>query len=112
MPHDNSLFPTEENYFALRHDLTNRIRSAQIKTALAVNKELILLYWQIGREILARQQVEGRGDKVIARLAQDLKRKFPNAQGFSQRNLKYMRAFAEAWPDAKSHELRALGRFW
>ncbi|WP_035994984.1 PDDEXK nuclease domain-containing protein [Leptolyngbya sp. KIOST-1] len=91
--------PDEDNYVALLSELKKRIRSAQVKAALAVNRELILLYWQIGREILAQQQVEGWGGKVIERLAQDLKREFPDMQGFSQRNLKYMRAFAEAWPD-------------
>jgi predicted nuclease of restriction endonuclease-like (RecB) superfamily len=99
MPQTPALFPEDENYFALLSGLKKRIRSAQIKAALAVNKELILLYWQIGREILARQQTEGWGGKVIDRLAKDLKREFPDIQGFSPRNLKYMRTFAEAWPD-------------
>lgn len=99
MPQPPALFPEDDNYFALLSGLKKRIRSAQIKATLAVNKELILLYWQIGREILARQQVEGWGGKVIDRLAKDLKREFPDMQGFSSRNLKYMRAFAEAWPE-------------
>ena len=99
MPQTPALFPEDENYFALLSGLKKRIRSAQIKAVLAVNKELILLYWQIGREILARQQAEGWGSKVIERLAQDLKREFPDMKGFSRSNLMYMRAFAEAWPD-------------
>lgn len=99
MPQPPALFPEDENYFALLSGLKKRIRSAQVKAVLAVNKELILLYWQIGREILARQQAEGWGGKVIDRLAKDLKREFPDMQGFSPRNLKYMRTFAEAWPD-------------
>ena len=94
-----TLFPDEENYFALLSGLKKRIQSAQTKAVLAVNKELILLYWQIGREIRARQQAEGWGGRVIDRLAQDLKREFPNMKGFSRSNLMYMRAFAEAWPD-------------
>ncbi len=60
----------------------------------------MLLYWQIGRDILARQDREGWGAKVIERLAQDLRNAFPDMKGFSPRNLKYMRAFAEAWPEA------------
>lgn len=80
-------------------DLKQRIRSAQIKASLAVNSELIWLYWQIGRGILQRQREQGWGTKVIERLAQDLVREFPEMRGFSPRNLKYMRAFAEAWPD-------------
>jgi predicted nuclease of restriction endonuclease-like (RecB) superfamily len=59
----------------------------------------VLLYWQIGREILVRQQQEGWGAKTIDRLAKDLKQEFPEMKGFSPRNLKYMRAFAEAWSD-------------
>lgn len=54
-------------YEALLRDLKNRIRSARIRSALAVNRELVLLYWQIGREILARQEAEKRGAKVIER---------------------------------------------
>ncbi|MBE7380477.1 MAG: DUF1016 family protein [Leptolyngbya sp. SIO1E4] len=99
MPESPNLFPDEENYFALLNDLKSRIRSAQIKAALAVNKELILLYWQIGQEILTRQETEGWGSKVIERLAKDLKREFPDITGFSTRNLKYMRSFAGAYPD-------------
>ena len=98
MPQDKSLFPAD-NYDVFLKDLKTRIRRAQVKAALAVNQELIILYWQIGREILARQQQEGWGAKVIDRLAKDLKREFPDMKGFSPRNLKYMRAFAEAYPD-------------
>ena len=58
-----------------------------------------MLYWQIGRDILARQGREGWGAKVIERLAQDLRSAFPTMKGFSRANLMYMRAFAEAWPD-------------
>ena len=99
MPKSPILFPDDENYFALLDGLKRRIRTAQLKAALAVNQELILLYWQIGREILVRQQEEGWGRKVIERLARDLKREFPDMKGFSRTNLMYMRAFAEAWPD-------------
>jgi hypothetical protein len=59
---------------------------------------LILLYWSIGRDILARQRAEGWGAKVIDRLAVDLHRAFPEMTRISARNPKYMRAFAEAWP--------------
>ncbi len=93
----NPLSP--DNYRQFLQSLKDRIRSAQVKAALAVNQELILLYWQIGREILDRQHQEGWGTKVIDRLAKDLKRDFPDMTGFSARNLKYMRAFADANPD-------------
>src|SRR4051812_2703872 len=80
-------------------ELKERIRTAQLKAAVSVNRELVLLYWQIGRDILARQKEHGWGAKVIDRLAADLRRDFPGMEGFSPRNLKYMRAFAQAWPD-------------
>src|SRR6476469_5817586 len=80
-------------------ELKERIRTAQLKAAVSVNRELVLLYWQIGRDILARQKEHGWGAKVIDRLAADLRREFPGMEGFSPRNLKYMRAFAQAWPD-------------
>lgn len=88
-----------EGYAQWLSDLKSRIYSAQQRATLAVNRELVLLYWNIGRDILARQADQGWGAKVIERLAQDLRIAFPDMKGFSPRNLKYMRAFAEAWPD-------------
>ena len=98
MPEQTSLF-SDTNYAAFLNGLKARIRLAQVKAALAVNQELILLYWQIGRDILTRQQTEGWGAKVIQQLAKDLKREFPDMRGFSRSNLLYMRAFAEAYPE-------------
>lgn len=82
-------------------ELKTRIHSAQQRATLAVNRELVQLYWQIGRDILARQAEQGWGAKVIERLAQDLRTTFPTMKGFSRANLMYMRAFAEAWPEAE-----------
>lgn len=79
--------------------LKTRIRAAQTRAVSAVNSELILLYWQMGQDIREQQKQQGWGTKVIDRLATDLQRDFPDMKGFSSRNLKYMRAFAEAWPD-------------
>ncbi|MDQ3001215.1 MAG: PDDEXK nuclease domain-containing protein [Fibrobacterota bacterium] len=93
------LTPPPEGYADWLADLKGRIHTAQQRTTLAVNRELVLLYWQIGRDILTRQAEQGWGAKVIERLAQDLRAAFPDMKGFSPRNLKYMRAFAEAWPD-------------
>ena len=81
-------------------ELKARIRSAQVRAAVSVNRELILLYWQIGSDILARQQTEGWGAKVIDRLSRDLMHEFSDMKGFSVRNLKYMRKFAETYRDA------------
>jgi hypothetical protein len=91
--------PTPKTYPALLAALKARIRDAHLRTAVSVNRELILLYWEIGRDILLRQAAEGWGTAVIDRLARDLHRDFPDMTGLSPRNLKYMRAFAEAWPD-------------
>lgn len=88
-----------ENYDNFLRSLKERIRTAQVRAALAVNKELVLLYWQIGREILERQKQEGWGAKVITKLTKDLKAEFPEMKGFSSRNLNYMRSFAESYPD-------------
>lgn len=96
MGEELSLFA--EGYDAFLRDLKERIRTAQVRAALAVNRELALLYWQIGRDILTRQQQQGWGVKVIDRLSADLRQEFPEMQGFSSRNLRYMRAFAEAYP--------------
>lgn len=91
------LLPT--GYDEFLRELKERIRSAQVRAALAINRELVLLYWQIGREILSQQQQQGWGAKVINQLAKDLKKAFPEMKGFSRSNLLYMRAFAQAYPD-------------
>ncbi|MFZ2853703.1 MAG: PDDEXK nuclease domain-containing protein [Rhodocyclaceae bacterium] len=96
-----SLEAAPEGYADWLAELRNRIHTAQQRAALAVNRELVLLYWQIGCDILTRQAEQGWGAKVIERLAHDLRTAFPQMKGFSPRNLKYMRAFAEAWPDAE-----------
>lgn len=93
------LQPAPEGYTEWLTDLKGRIHSAQQRATLAVNRELVLLYWQIGRDILERQAAQGWGSKVVDRLADDLRAAFPDMKGFSPRNLKYMRAFAQAWPD-------------
>lgn len=93
-------------------DLKGRIHAAQQRATLAVNRELVLLYWQVGHDILTRQAEQGWGSKVIDRLAQDLRAAFPRMKGFSPRNLKYMRAFAEAWPDAEFVQQAAAQLPW
>ena len=88
-----------EDYETFLHGLKERIRTAQVRAALAVNRELTLLYWQIGQDILQRQRQQGWGAKVVTKLAKDLQNEFPSMKGFSRTNLLYMRAFAEAYPD-------------
>lgn len=79
-------------------DVKARVTSARASAILAANSALIALYWEIGSEILTRERREGWGSRVIDRLSGDLRREFPDMTGFSRSNLKYMRAFAEAWP--------------
>ena len=95
----SDLSPISHDYDSFLRDLKERIQAAQIQASLAVNRELVLLYWQIGHDILTRQQQQGWGAKVIDKLAKDLQQEFPQMKGFSPRNLKYMRAFAETYPD-------------
>ena len=90
-----------EGYADWLSALKHKIHHAQQRATLAVNRELVLLYWQMGSDILQRQAEQGWGAKVIERLAHDLRTAFPDMKGFSSRNLKYMRAFAESWPDAE-----------
>lgn len=92
-------FQLTEDYSSLLIDLRERISGAQVRAALAVNRELVVLYWQSGNAILARQRQHGWGAKVIDRLSADLRQSFPDIKGFSPRNLKYMRALAEAYQD-------------
>lgn len=87
------------DYAGLLADLKQRIASERVRVALAANSAMVLLYWDIGRSILQRQAEQGWGAKVIDRLSADLQEAFPDMQGLSSRNLKYMRKFAESWPD-------------
>lgn len=87
------------DYAAWLSDIKTRVQAARSRAALAANAELVTLYWQIGNQILQRQQSAQWGDKVLDRLASDLREAFPDMKGFSRANLKFMRAFAQAWPD-------------
>ena len=89
--------------------LKDTIRQARLRASLAVNAELVRLYWHIGRDILDRQEGSGWGGKVVERLAADLRAEFPEMRGLSRANLLYMRAFAAAWPDPAIVQ-RAVGR--
>ncbi|MCU1260943.1 MAG: hypothetical protein JWO80_3828 [Bryobacterales bacterium] len=93
------LISNSKSYQDLLARLKSQIRTAQVRAAVAVNRELVMLYWGIGKEILQRQAGEGWGSKVVDRLAKDLRSEFPDMSGFSRTNLLYMRAFAETWPD-------------
>ncbi|WP_439236458.1 PDDEXK nuclease domain-containing protein [Lonepinella koalarum] len=94
---DNNTLPSD--YTQWLAEIKQRVAQARHKAVLAVNTELVCLYWQIGREILERQAQQGWGSKVIDRLGRDLREAFPDMKGFSRANLMYMRAFAETWSD-------------
>jgi predicted nuclease of restriction endonuclease-like (RecB) superfamily len=90
-----------DGYEELLRRLKHEIASARTRAALAVNEELIRLYWRLGAEIVARQERDGWGAQTIKRLAADLRREFPGMTGLSERNLKYMRQLAKIWPDSQ-----------
>ncbi len=91
-------------------DVKRRVRAAQQRASLAVNRELIALYWSIGRDLLERRGKSRWGDGVIDRVSADLRAEFPNMEGFSRSNLKYMRQFAEAWPEFDEIGQQAVGQ--
>ena len=80
-------------------EIRDRIRSAQTRAHLAVSRELILLYWQIGRDIVSRQKHEGWGKSVIERLASDVQKEFPSIEGLSARNIWRMRGLYLAYSE-------------
>jgi hypothetical protein len=86
------------DYAAWLESVKARVHAARSRPALSVNSEMIQLYHSIGSDILERQTHQGWGSKVIARAADDLKAAFPDMKGFSVRNVKYMRFFAEHCP--------------
>lgn len=92
--------PPMGNYVALLGDIKQRIRHAQTRAWMAVNAEMIRLYWCIGQLIDSRQRHEGYGTAVIPRLAHDLHNELPEVKGFSERNIKRMLAFYRLYSDA------------
>ena len=86
------------DYTGLLADIKQRVRHAQTRAVLAVNGELIRLYWEIGALIDTRQKKEGWGAGVIPRLARDLHNELPEEKGFSERNIKQMLAFCREYP--------------
>jgi len=94
-----------DNYIKLFTEIKQKIKEAQLKTVVAANSQMLLLYWQLGNYIIANQQAKGWGAKIIDKLSADLKKEFPQLKGFSSRNLKYMKHFATAY------DINVLGRF-
>ena len=107
MPRASDKIPA--SYPILLEDIKLRIRTAQVKAALSVNRELIELYWHIGRSIVKRQRAEGWGKSIVKRLSQDIQKEFAGIMGFSPQNLWYMRAFYTAWTDEVQNLQRPVG---
>ena len=104
----SSLVPTD--YAATLESIKRLVHEARYIAQRRVNTELLKLYWQIGATIIERQKTAPWGSKVLSRLSADLRTEFPNAKGFSPANLKYMRRFAEAWPDQEAIGQRPVGQ--
>lgn len=105
---DGVIFPIAPNlskmgdsYLEFIEEIKKEILKQRVSVVMNANASMIRLYWNIGRAILAKQEQEGWGAKVIDRMAKDLKEAFPEMSGFSPRNIKYMRKFAQCWSDEK-----------
>ena len=89
----------DKDYGFILQDLKEKIRQARLRASVVVNAQLLQVYWEIGQTILEQQNVLGWGGKIVKQLSADLKTEFPDMKGFSERNLRYMRDFAKAYPD-------------
>lgn len=87
------------NYAAVLSELKERIKNARVRSVLSVNKELLQTYWDIGKTIAQQENAEGWGAGIVKSLSRDLRMEFPDMQGISPRNLRYMRDFALAYPN-------------
>ena len=87
----------DKRYIELLSEIKQKIKEAQVKTVVAANSQMLLLYWQLGNYILSSQRAKGWGSKIIDQLAADLKKEFPKLKGFSPRNILYMKQFANAY---------------
>lgn len=103
-----SLLPA--GYAELLEDLKNRIRQTQVRAARAASRELVQLCWDIGREIVRRQDTEGWGAKVIDLLTADLQKAFPGQRGFSRANIHRMRAFYLVYTKELTIVAQAVGQ--
>jgi hypothetical protein len=91
--------PKPAGYKEFIADLKRRVRTTQFRAVRAANTEVLRLYWSVGRDILDRQRNAGWGTKVVDQISADMRREFPGQRGWSRTSLKYMRMFAEGWPD-------------
>lgn len=90
---------TDKQYKKFSLEIKNKVRSSRLQAALAVNTEVIRLYWYIGKSIIEKQTETKWGDKLITSLSNDLQHTFPETHGFSIPSLKRMRMFAQYYPE-------------
>ena len=92
-----SLLKQDKDYSAFLGELKTRIKSAQIKAAVSVNRELIELYWELAEKIVEKQKNSHWGDGLLTQMSKDLREEFPDMKGFSKRNLELMRQWYLFW---------------
>ena len=97
IPVPPALSEMDKAYFDLRNAIVERVKSTRLKYIIQANQGMIELYWNIGNDILQKQAAEGWGARVIDRLSADLREEFPEMEGFSARNLRNMKRFAQTW---------------
>ncbi len=93
---NQTLLPSD--YFTWHKSIAALIEQAKVRAVMGVNAELLTLYWKIGHDILVKQEEQGWGKQIIEQLSKDLMLQFPDDRGYSERNLRYMKRFAEAYP--------------
>ncbi len=96
---NSSLKPASSGYATFLDQIKSDIRQAQLRAALSVTRELTTLYWRIGKRLSDNISEQGWGAKTIDKQSKDIASSFPNVPGFSLKGLKYMRQFAESYPD-------------
>jgi predicted nuclease of restriction endonuclease-like (RecB) superfamily len=104
-----SLLKQDNDYSSFLHELKARIRSAQIKAAVSVNRELIALYWELAEKIVEKQKNSQWGDGLLTQMSKDLQEEFPDMKGFSLSNLKYMRQWYLFWSNRTAIGQQAVG---
>lgn len=89
----------QQDYLQWRTEIVSLIEQSKLQAVLNVNKEMLALYWKIGSDILEKQEQLGWGAQIVEQLATDLSQTFPDDRGFSARNLRNMKRFAQEYPD-------------
>ncbi len=88
----------DKDYKSFLSDIKDRLKTAQIRAALAANSELIKFYWELGTDLIEKQKAFKWGERFLEQFSHDMRQEFPEMQGFSKRNLEYMRRFALLYP--------------